>query len=182
MQYAFRFNPFHRQTGSTLIISLIILIILMLLGVTAMTVSDTQYKLAGNLQFEDAALNNAEAAVTTAESWLSSATGGTANIRNAGFTTYDSAATAHLYPTGTAPAPLTLDWSDSNSVQVGDNSRRYFIELVSVNSRLLGSSQAIGGRSSAGCNQTNTYLINARGTSARGTTKFIQSYFSVLSC
>jgi Tfp pilus assembly protein PilX len=154
----------------------------MLLGVTAMMVSDTQYKLAGNLQFEDAALNNAEAAVTTAESWLSSSTGGIANIRNAGFTTYDSAATAHLYPTGTAPDPLTLSWSDSNSVQVGDTGKRYFIELVSVNSRLLGSSQAIGGRSSAGCNQTNTYLINARGTSSRGATKFIQSYFSVLSC
>ena len=172
----------NRQSGATLIVSLIILIILMLLGVTAMIISDTQYKLAGNLQFEDAAMNNAEAAIAKAEDWLSDSTVNTANFRNAGFTTYDSNRTPYLYPTGAAPDPFTLSWNDNNSEQFMDSSKRYFIELVTVNSKLPGSSHAIGGRSSSGCNQVNTYLITARGTSARGAVKFVQSYFSVLSC
>lgn len=178
-------NMRRRQSGSTLVISLIILIILMLLGVTAMKTSDTQFQLAGNLQFEDSAMNNTETAIHAAETWLSTGT----NYNNAGFTTYDSVNTPYFYPTGylaalTAPAndPLTMTWSDATSQLAATTSQRYIIELASTNSRLIGSSQATGGRASSGCNQVNTYRITARGISARGATKFVQSYYSVLSC
>lgn len=173
------FNPHGRQTGSTLIISLIILIILMLLGVTAIQTSDTQYKLAGNLQFENAAMNNAETAISTAETWLATGT----NYTNAAFTTYD-VTTPHLYPIGQLAdtAPLTMAWSDGDSIQVNNTNQRYIIELMSTGNRLAVSSQVIGGRASAGCNQVNTYRISARGASARGATKFVRSYYSVLSC
>ena len=60
-----------RQRGATLVIALLVLVLIMMIGITAISTSDTQYKLAGNLQFEDSALNNAEAAVTAAENWLS---------------------------------------------------------------------------------------------------------------
>jgi len=178
MRRHFIFNR-GRQTGSTLVISLIILIVLMLLGVTAMRTSDTQYKLAGNLQFENAAMNDAETAISTAETWL--ATG--SNYSSAAFTAYD-AATPHLYPNGalTDTAPLTMTWSDSNSIQVGNTNQRYIIELMSTGNRLAVSSQVVGGRASSGCNQVNTYRITARGASARGATKFVRSYYSVLSC
>ncbi len=59
-----------RQRGATLVVALLILVLIMMIGITAVSTSDTQYKLAGNLQFEDSALNNAEAAVTAAEIWL----------------------------------------------------------------------------------------------------------------
>lgn len=177
-----------RQTGSTLIISLIILILLMLLGVTAMTTSDTQYKLTGNLQFEDSAMNNAETAINAAETALGN---GTIALLDVGFTTaYVSAngpVTAGLYPLNSGIDPFTLDWTGSGgngnsyAVQVASG-QRYIVELMSTNSRLVGSSQVTGGRSSSGCNQVNTYRITARGTSARGATKFIQSFYSVLSC
>lgn len=181
-----------RQRGATLVIALIILVLIMIIGITAVSTSNTQYKLAGNLQFEDSALNNAEAAVTAAESWLSSGT----NFRNAGFTTYTRNVTPQLYPIGQAPNPVAMDWVDStdnvataNSISVNDPltgnrniSQRYFIEQMSINNRLQGSSQVVGGRTSSGCNQVNTYLITGRGTSARGATKFVQSYYSVLSC
>ena len=173
------------QTGSTLVISMVILIIVMLIGVTTMVISNTQFKLAGNLQFEDSAMNNTETAVTTAENWLSTGT----NYNNAGFTTYSSA-TAHLHPTGhleglTAPDndPLSMTWDDDNSAEVAGNSnQRYLIQQMSTGNRLQGSSQAVGGHASSGCNHVNTYLITARGMSARGATKFVQSFYSVLSC
>lgn len=184
-----------QQSGSTLIISMIILILLMLLGVAAMKTSDTQFQLAGNLQFEDAAMNSAETAISTAENWLRTGT----NYKNAGLLSdpCNARSVNHLYPLNntvtpatpcmagyTAPNndPLNMSWDDSNSLQGANSNQRYLIELLSTNNRLVGSGQTLGGRTSSGCNQVNTYRITARGTSARGATKFIQSYYSVLSC
>ncbi|MBI4937840.1 MAG: pilus assembly protein [Nitrosomonadales bacterium] len=177
-----------RQTGSTLIISLIILVIMMLLGIAAVTTSNTQYKLAGNLQFEDSAMNNAETAVNTAETALAN---GAIAILDPGFTTpYVSAngpVTAGLYPANSGIDPLALNWpgvggnGNSYSVQAL-GSQNYIIELMSINSRLTGSGQTVGGRASSGCSQVNTYRITGRGTSARGAVKFVQSFYSVLSC
>lgn len=188
MRFDQPFKQRHTQSGSTLIISLIILILLMLLGVTAMKTSDTQFQLAGNLQFEDSAMNNAETAINAAETAMAK---GTIARADAGFTTaYVSAngpVTAGLYPINSGIDPLTLDWSGAGgngnnySVQV-TGSQNYIIELMSTNNRLVGSSQTTGGRSSSGCNQVNTYRITARGTSARGASKFVQSFYSVLSC
>ena len=188
-----------RQRGATLVVALLILVLIMMIGITAVSTSNTQYKLAGNLQFEDSALNNAEAAVTAAENWL--ATG--LNHDNAAFTAVAAttepdpgpdAATPHLLPRTSVPSVrderdergYSITWDDSNSLAVGppggEETQRYFIELVSLNNRLQGSSQVVGGRASSGCNQVNTYLITGRGTSARGAVKFVQSYYSVLNC
>lgn len=168
-----------RQAGSTLIMSMLIMILIMMLGVTAVSTSDMQFKLAGNLQFEDDAMNRAETVIANAEEWL--ATG--ANYKNAGFTAY---ATAHLYPigylAGLGKTPLSMNWDDTNSIKVGGLDRqRYFIELVSLNQRLA--TDGIGDpRAVTGCRRVNTYSIYARGQGARGAIKYIQSYFSVLSC
>ncbi|MDO9011144.1 MAG: hypothetical protein Q7U78_04950 [Gallionella sp.] len=190
-----------QQSGATLIIGMIILILLMLIGLTSMKTSDIQFQLAGNLQFENAAMNNAETTIHTAETWLKTGN----NYRNAGLDSdaCNSRSVNHLYPLNrsvTPPTPclpgygapgndpLTMTWTDANSLALVDNSgvanpnQRYLIELMSINNRLLGSGQAVGGRSNSGCNQVNTYRITARGTSARGATKFVQSFYSVLSC
>lgn len=122
----------------------------MLLGVTSMVTSDTQYRLSGNLQFEDSALNSAEAALTSAE--------------------------AQLVPIGGASAnALTV-----GSVMTGVNAG--VAALVSVNSRLQSSSQVVGSRTSTACNVVNTYTVTANGTSGRGASKTVQSYYSVLAC
>lgn len=168
-----------RQAGSTLIMSLIIMILIMMLGVTAVSTSDMQFKLSGNLQFEDDAMNRAETVIAATEEWL--ATG--ANYKDAGFTAY---ATAHLYPigylAGIGRTPLSMNWDDSNSVKVaGLESQRYFIELVSLNQRLA-TDGIYDPRAVTGCRQVSTFLITARGQGARGAIKYIQSYFSVLSC
>lgn len=180
-------SPQSSERGSALIISMIILIILMLLGVTAMTTSDTQFKLAGNLQFEDSALNNAETAIAAAEAVMAD---GVSYQHPGLITARDAANTPQYYPIGAMAAiaapnndPLTMTWSNSNSIRVaGNDNQRYYIEAMSLNERLVGSTQCVGCRISSGCNQVNTYRITARGASMRGATKFIQSFFSVLSC
>lgn len=60
----------NRQRGITLLVALITLIVLMLLGIGAMTASNTMFKLAGNLQFENEAKNRAETALVNAENAL----------------------------------------------------------------------------------------------------------------
>lgn len=170
-----------QQQGASLVVAMMVLVLIMMIGIAAMNSSSTQFTLAGNLQFEDSAMNNAEAALATAEDWLKS------NYTNAGFTTRSSA-TGQLYPqpaSGTQPNdPLTLDWSsDTTSIAVtGSTSQRYTIQLVSLNNTLLGSNLATGGRSNAVCNKVNTYLVTGRGVSARGATKIVQSYYSVQNC
>ena len=172
------------QQGATLVVALIILVLIMIIGIAAVNSSNTQFKLAGNLQFEDAAMNNAETAVAAAERWLSSGS----NFKDAGFTTYASA-TPWLHPAGhlaslTAPANglLTMAWDGTSDVQVDSTNQRYLIELMSTKNILIGSSLVVGQQKATACNQVNTYMITARGQALRGATKFVQSYYSVLSC
>jgi type IV pilus assembly protein PilX len=177
-----------RQQGATLVIALLILVLIMMIGITAISTSNTQYKLAGNLQFEDGATNNAETAVTTAENWLVNPA--VKNWNDDGFK-LTGTAKPELIPFDPAtPRPanrdatlLAMDWTDNNkSLSVAGNTQRYVIEKLSQGNRLAGSDVGVGGRASAGCNLVNTYLITGRGTGGRGAVKFVQSYFSVLSC
>ncbi|MFA5825056.1 MAG: PilX N-terminal domain-containing pilus assembly protein [Gallionellaceae bacterium] len=164
-----RFYNFpHKQSGSTLIVSLIILILLMLLGVTAMSTSDTQFKLTGNLQFENLALNNAETAAGIAERWLESV----------------AATTPSASAVGALPDPLTgMAWTDADSTPVvaGDDTQRYVIGYVTTNASPLAGvgldCSDPGNEHNFDC--VNTYLVTARGKSGRGATKYVQTYYAV---
>lgn len=169
------------QRGSALIVSMIILVILMLLGVSAMMTSDTSFKLAGNLQFQDSALNNAETALTAGEAWIGGSTGTTPNIQDVGFSS--ASGVSGVYPLSAYPDSFSMAWGGANSVAVdSNNAQRYFVDLMSEGNQLLTSGVDEGGRPSAACNKVNTYRIVGRGSSARGAVRFVESYYSVLNC
>lgn len=185
-------SPVH-QRGATLVVALIVLVLIMMIGIMAITSSDTQYRLAANLQYEDVSMNNAEMALHDAERWLSVP----ANRDDAAFLVAD-ATRPHLLPmlpeTATAAEraarenlPFTMDWDSAMRVVLPGEAanldvRRYYIEMMSTNSRLRGSSASVGSLAVASCNRVNTYQITARGEAARGANKIVQSYFGVLSC
>ena len=171
-----------RQDGATLVVALILLGVLMLSGLAAMYTSSSQFRMAGNLQYRTAALNQAETAAAAAESWLATGT----NYRSAAFDTY-STTTPYLYPAGYLAAhsmdPLTMAWTDSNSVAVdAAGEQRYLIELLGKDKRVVGSSLAVAGRSSTACTNVNVYRVSTRGTSARGAARVVQTVYSVKSC
>lgn len=172
-----------RQKGaSSLFITVILVLVVMLLGVTAAVLSSTQFKLAGNLQYENIAFNLAEGALASAENWLSTGT----NSRNAGFTTR-STDTPQLYPIGYLATNgidlLTMAWSDTNSLAVGgDDTRRYLVEKYGADNQPLGTGLDSGGRPLTGCQKVDVFRISTRGTSAKGTTKLVQTTYSVPSC
>ena len=152
--------PLSSESGSTLIISMIVLIILMLLGVTAMNTSNTQNKLAANLQFESVAMNLAETANNTAEATL-----------------LPSALVA------ASPVAATDPFAKAN------NANNYLIEFVSTNRVPQASATLVCSDTSNpdpqvyNCLQcVNTYLITSQGTGVRGAAKIIQTYFAVPHC
>lgn len=171
----------HRQQkGATLIVALVILVLIMMAGITAVTSSSTQTKLAGNLQFEDTAMNRAEEAVAVAERWLMDATLSIPNSKDSGFTTRANA-TPHLYPsTALVGDPLTMTWSDASSRQVASDRQRWMIEQIAANSSLMDSDASVGGQEVAVRTKVNIYRVTARAQAPRGATKFVQTMFGVL--
>lgn len=57
----------HRERGITLVVTLLFLLLLTILGITAMNTSGLQEKMAGNLRDQDTALQAAESALRTGE-------------------------------------------------------------------------------------------------------------------
>jgi len=164
-----------KQSGSTLMVTMIILILIMLLGVAAINSSDMQFKLTGNLQFEEMAMNNAETAVNAAERWLETV--------------------AATQPSASSVVDLsswnnsieTMTWDNSNSTRVigadgtANDNQRYVIGYVSTNASPLA---GIGLNCFDPANEhnfdcVNTYVITGRGESGRGAVKFIQTYYAV---
>lgn len=162
-----------RQRGASLLVALVMLAVLMIMGVSAYVASNTQFRMAANLQFQNIAVASAESALATAENWIA------ANYNNAGFTTRTAGG---LYPVGTAPDPLTMPWDDTTSVKVDAlGSQRFMIELLAADrvlpSNSIGNCNVYG--MSGPCPRVNVYRLTARGTSILGTTKQVQSVFAV---
>jgi Tfp pilus assembly protein PilX len=155
--------------------AMVVLVLIMMLGIAAVNTSNTQFKITANLQMEDTAFNNAEIAVSSAENWLLTGS----NYSNADF--FTTQVTAGIMQPTESNSPLSMAWTDADSVPV-NSSARYTIQLLSVNSVTSGSSAAIGKQLVGGCSKVNTYLITGYGTSARGAKKFIQSYYARSSC
>lgn len=168
------------QRGFSMVVTLILLALVMVLGVSAYRLSRTSQALVGNVQFRGAAFSEAEAAVEMAEGWLSQGK----NYQNSGFTTYKD--NTGLYPQGYMAAngidPVTMTWTSKNSAAGSDSNQRYLIELLAANRALPSSGVAQGGRRSSGCNLVNTYRVIGQGQGGRGATVLVQTVYTVLSC
>ncbi len=64
-------TPQDKQQGATLVVALIFLLILTILGVTSVSNSILQQKMAGNLRDQSVAFEAAESAVRAGETWVS---------------------------------------------------------------------------------------------------------------
>lgn len=179
----------NKQRGATLVVALIVLVVLMILGVGAVMTANTQFKMAGNLQFENMAKNRAENQIVSAESWLN-ANGGI-NL-DPSFTTAWSAATKERHPQDQFATlgilnndPLNMtnaQWQANSNVSLA-NPDGYMIELLGLNKSTAGASGALGsGGPTNGCNSVNLFRVTARGISPRGGVRFVQSIYEVLSC
>lgn len=129
MYTANRYQQFKHQNGVALIIAMIVLVILTILGVTAMNTSNLELKMSSNAKQQASAFQNAENARVTAEQAIQAASG-------AGFTTtptFPASWTAAIFRDLTVAGNLPIV-GDSRSFwsTVGTANSRNFIEYLGI--------------------------------------------------
>ena len=166
----------HAQRGTALVMTLVILLLLTMLGITAINTSTLEERMAGNTKDQNLSFQAAETALRAAENWVQSTTAATQLNTNNASGIYDStiAAATDLWD--------VIDWSSTNNLvaypnlpggpavtgglnEVNDQPK-YIIEKINIEPLSPGTRI--------------TVRITARGTGASDTTvSMVQSTYTV---
>lgn len=157
----------YKQRGLALIMSLVILLVLTLLGVTSMNTSNLQSLMTSNSQYQTSALNTAEEVMVAAEAVVN------AHIAS-GSTTRP---TGYYYIGANAENEIDLssfNWDGANVGTVG--SAKYIVEYTgdtTINAASLAwrQSQGIAG------DTVSVFRITARAPASRGAMRYVQTVF-----
>lgn len=162
-----------RQQGLALIMSLVILLVLTLLGVTSMNTSNLQLLMTSNSQYQTSALNTAEQAIIAAQNsitnYVAQDTGSTPPVGYSVMTANTNGIDVTEY-----------DWGSGNAASV-DSNTQYIIEhagLKPLDSASL-AWYKLQGQATEGDN-VYVYRITARAETSRGAARFLQSVFVTL--
>ncbi len=147
------------QRGAVLIVSLLILLVMTLIGVTAMTTSNVEQKMSGNQSDLNVAFQSAEAALRDAEAYIQSI---------AAVSAFNGGTTGLYTTTATVDPFANATWSSSSSrgysgtLTDAGTAPRYVIQLVKIGAPdpLMISNTGDGTGNSA----VNTFRITARAT------------------
>lgn len=153
---------FKQQQGAVLVIGLIMLLLLTVIGMASIRGTDLQERMAGNARDHNLAFQASEAAVRSAENYLSAAS----------IAPYAAGAGYHQDLTGAASPPLwtPADWNTKEAVKIADNTLKgiseqpkYVIEQleISISPGNLGS--AVDQQSLDSMAEREVYRITARG-------------------
>jgi len=172
MDKQYQANPGKNQRGATLMISLMILLVMTLIGVTSMGTSNLEEKMAGNDRDLNLAFQSAEAALRQAENYLMNDIASTAAF-NGG--------TAGLYALGSNPdITAAATWASSinysGTISGIKTSPKYIIEIMGdVGNEDVNIS---GYGESSGSGVITTFRITSRGTGGTdGAVAMLQSYY-----
>ena len=161
----------HASRGAALVVSLVLIGALMLLGITAVMLSNTQLKIAGNTQYHSAAVADAESAVALAEGWV------LANREDPGFT---ATTVPGLYHADVKVDPLTMTWDDTTSIRAdASGNQRYIIQILMLRRSPHGQSENCEETYLTHCQWINSYRITARGTNRVGATAYVESIYAL---
>lgn len=161
------------QRGAALVVSLIILLIMTLLGVSSMQNTTLEERMAGNMRDQNLAFQSAEAALIEGETFL----------KNTLLIVTDG--TAGLHAKNAAPDVFDMDtWTNdaksvSASVYLNDEqSARWFIEKIGDVSKSTGKDKTFdpGGNNTKGGDITG-YRVVAIGRGASGSAQSIVSSY-----
>ncbi len=169
-----RFNH-NKQTGVTLVFSLIILVVLTLLGITSMESTRTEVAMAGNLRESGITFHAAEAGLRFAESFVED---------SISKTIYDDATIGLYAKTDEDPdySDYTIwDASQFATTNLPDvvEQPRFIIRYLGDRSQNAVAAVNVGGYGSGQPGITvSNFRVTARGTGQSGNARrFVQSYF-----
>lgn len=163
----------HRQQGAALFMALIVLLILTVLGVFGMNIARLENLMAGNSQFQNAALNNAEGALSTGEQDAQTVLG----------TSKDWNASGDYYYDRTPDSTEIIHPEDPNwtfvyqTIPAGDPTSpfRYVLEYTGEYIDFK-CSQAWGSSDNDVCKRY-IFLVTAQNDASRGAKRTVQSVY-----
>jgi len=172
---AYSFKDYTRQSGMTLVVSLVILIALTVLGVTSMQSTRTEIAMAGNLRESGITFNAAEVGLRAAEDFVNN---------TISLSMFNDPAIG-LYPELTPDPPYSVaaTWDASQTASTTlphvKEQPRFIIHYLGDRSQNEVGSVNIGGYGSGQPGITvSNFRITARGTGQSGNTyRYVQSYF-----
>lgn len=165
--YKIQYIAFNQQRGLALIMSLVILLVLTLLGVTSMNTSNLQTLMTSNSQYQTSALNSAEEVIRSAEAAVNT------HIASGSLTP----PTGYYYIGANAENEIDLssfNWDGANIATVG--SAKYIVEYTgdtTINAASLAWRQShfISG------DTVSVFRITARAPASRGAMRYVQTVF-----
>jgi len=165
-----------KQAGATLIVSLLILLVMTLLGVTAMQTNILEEKMSGNSKDVSLSLQAAEAALREAEAYVETIVSPAAAF---------DGNTAWLYPDGTnVDVYADATWTTARSYQTGNITNittrpKYVIELTGEIGSATTDINVKGYGESSGSGAVNSFRVTARGTGGSDSTvTLLQAYYA----
>lgn len=170
------YPPRQRQQGAVLVVGLLILVMLTLIGVTAMSSGMMDERMAGNSRDLNLAFQAAEAALRDGELYIQK------SISPASGFSSTCASGLCLPPTVSTPWYVSIDWISSSvtrtygsgtsatSLPFVASQPKYIIESIGKPAAVVGTSIALGIKPSS---TGDAYRISARGVGARAETKVL---------
>ncbi len=158
-----RHRPSHsKQTGAVLVVSLMLLVVMTLIGVTSMRSSIMEEKMAGNARDTMLAMEAAETALLDGEDYL-------ANTINSLAVAFNGDPQEGLYAMGTNPNPLAqATWANSiayRDTYTGVGSQpRFIIEHIGAISEADDSLDIVSYDSVDSLGTPHAFRVTARGT------------------
>jgi type IV pilus assembly protein PilX len=165
---------FRQQTGSVLIISLIVMLVLTVLGVSGMKSSMLEEKMAGNVRDKQLAFQAAEATLREAEKYI--------NEQIVSVNAFDDDGSDGLYEKVTEQKIWeSLTWDDSDSLEYSDfdsnykitTPPRYIIEHIASQKNTLNELNLNNYGQGTGAGRVEMFLITARATGVSGNTSVV---------
>ncbi|WP_455374913.1 pilus assembly PilX family protein [Kaarinaea lacus] len=163
-----KYHLHSQQQGSVLIISLVIMVVLTILGVSGMKTSLLEEKMAGNLKDTQLAFQAAEATLKQAEQYIEQ------NVVS--ISSFDNDGSDGLYDKSTERPWESISWSNSDSIEYSDFDSNYSItspprfivqHLVSQTNNIDELNLDNYGQGT-GAGRVEMFLITARATGSSG--------------
>ena len=171
---------FKSQSGAALVVSLLILLVMTVIGISSMQTTNLQEKMASNTREREQAFEAAESALRNAEAFLENNVAVTAN--------FDTDGSDGLYDDSVQELWKTLSWTVgtdareysgyTSTYSYGSQSPRYIIEHFGT-ADSTGDKYNLGGYGTgAGGGDVEMFRITVRGTGANGLSPvFLQSSY-----
>jgi len=162
------YQRFHRQSGSVLIISLIVMLVLTILGVSGMKSSVLEEKMAGNMRDSQLAFQAAEATLREAEQYIEDNIVSTANFDTDGSDGLYDKSQQHLGNTISWDAADSLEYSDFSTGYAINTPPRYVIQHLASQQNNVDTLNMDNYGQGTGAGRIEMFLITARATGSSG--------------